>query len=122
MLPIRTVAAVAAIVLPGLAMAGRVVSEAEACAVLTKGVPEHVQLRNAPSDYYCELRNVSRRYYVFALRSGHPETPSAGPDWVGSNLVGWFAVRRSDGAALEWDMAKDAPGVVFFAPKGRAAK
>jgi len=112
----------AAIALPGVAIAGRVASEAEACAVLTKTVPEHVQLRNASNDYYCELRNVSRRYYVFVFRSRHPEPPGAGPDWVGSNLVGWFAVRRIDGAALEWDMAKDSPGAVFSLAKGTIAK
>jgi len=120
--PVRVLAVVVAFALPGLAIAGRVRSEAEACAVLTKVVPEHIQLRNVPSDYYCELRNVSRRYYVFAFRSRHPEPPGDGPDWVGSNLVGWFAVRRNDSAALEWDMAEDAPGVVFYGAKESTAK
>jgi hypothetical protein len=26
---------------------------------------------------------------------------------VGSNLIGWFAVRRSDGAVLDWDINHD---------------
>jgi hypothetical protein len=119
---VRSLVAVAAIAFPGFAMAARVTSDAEACAVLMKAVPGHVQLRSAPSDYYCELRNASQRYYVFAFRSRHPEPPGAGPDWVGSNLVGWFAVRRSDGAALEWNMAKDGPGAVFASAKVGATK
>ena len=119
---VRALAIAAAISLPCIANAGGIASEAEACAVLTSAVPKHVQLRNAPTDYYCEPRNVSRRYYVFAFRSRHPEPPGAGPEWVGSNLVGWFAVRRNDGVAIEWDMAKDGPGVVLSAVKGSAAK
>jgi hypothetical protein len=107
-----------AISLPSVAMAGRVASESEACAVLTRAVTEHVLLRNSSNDYYCELHSVSRRYYVFAFRSRHPEPHGAGHEWVGSNLVGWFAVRRSDGAALVWDMAKDGPGIVFSSAKG----
>jgi hypothetical protein len=87
-----------------------------------KAIREHVQLRNAPNDHYCELGYVSQSYYVLAFRSRHPEPPGAGPDWVGSNLVGWFAVRRSDGAAVKWDMAKDGPGGVFSSAKMSAAK
>jgi hypothetical protein len=118
---VRALAVAAAVTLPGIAMAGSVAAEATACAVLTNAVPKHLRLRNAPGDYYCELRNISRRYYVFSFRSRHPEPPGASPEWVGSNLVGWFAVRRNDGAALEWDIANDGPGVVFSIGKKRHA-
>ena len=113
---------VAAAAFPGVAMAGRITSEANACEVLTKAVPKHVQLLNTLGGYYCELHDVSRRYHVFVFGSRHSEQPGVSPGWVGSTLVGWFAVRCSDGIALEWDMANNLPGVDFPAAKEGASK
>lgn len=28
---------------------------------------------------------------------------------VGSNLIGWFGIRKSDGATFEWDINEDHP-------------
>lgn len=120
--PTRALMFAIALAFPSFAEAGQVASEAEACAMLTEAVPAQRQRPNAPADYYCELDSVSSRYYVFAFRSRHPEPPGAGPNWVGSNLFGWFAVRRLDGAVLEWDIANLRPGAVLSVPKGSVKK
>jgi hypothetical protein len=112
---IRVLFAVATIIIPALATAAPVVSEAEACAVLSKAVSEHIQLRNDPNDYYCDdFLNVSHHYYVFAFRG--PLNPG------GSNLIGWHAVRRSDGAAFEWDISENTPRCALKARKGAHEK
>ena len=120
--PTRPFVFAIALAFPVFAVARPIASETEACAVLTEAVPPHAQLRNAPADYYCELDNSSSRYYVFAFRSRHPEPPGAGPNWVGSNLVGWFAVRRRDGAVFEWDITNLRPATLFFLPRAGTKK
>ncbi|MDR3414588.1 MAG: hypothetical protein P4L83_00245 [Nevskia sp.] len=71
--------------------------------------------RSAPhgaAEYRCDLDPTegASRYYVFALRSNFPAPPGAGPDWVGSALVDWFAVSKSSGEISEWDVGEEAIG------------
>lgn len=54
-----------------------------------------------------------KSYYVFGLRSNYPAPKGARGEWVGSALVGWFAVRISDGQVRDWDMANLKLGAVL---------
>lgn len=73
---------------------------------------------HGPSEYHCELDNSegSGRYYVFGLYSNYPAPPNAGPDWVGSSIVGWFAVSKSTGKVFNWDNPDLGLGQEFPAP------
>jgi hypothetical protein len=64
------------------------------------------------NEYRCELETDegNGHYFVFALRSNYPAPPGASPNWVGSSLVGWFAVSRSTGTVFNWDIAALALG------------
>jgi hypothetical protein len=52
-------------------------------------------------------------YYVFGVRSNYPAPRGAGKDWVGSGLVGWYAVRISNGELRDWDMANLKLGAIL---------
>src|SRR5436190_13103166 len=93
--------------LMGSAIAKGVSSQAEACKLLIRAVKPPTPRADPHAPYYCELYRKSPHYYVFALRSKRPAPVDSSADWVGSSLVGHFAVRRNDGAVLEWDFAAD---------------
>ena len=38
---------------------------------------------------------------------------AAPKDWVGSSLVGYYGVRKKDGAVLEWNVIDDTPGALL---------
>jgi hypothetical protein len=61
-------------------------------------------------DYYCQDRSESGPFVVFSIRAKHPAPEGAGADWVGSNLVGWYAICKSDRSVFEWDFANEKPG------------
>lgn len=85
-------------------------SAQRACGLLVAAAEQYVQPARKPDGYYCEPHWTSSHYSVFALRA--TATASSDPKWIGSNLVGWYAVRRSDGAVLEWNMGDEEPGTV----------
>jgi hypothetical protein len=67
---------------------------------------------HGPNEYHCELTKEGsggsgRDYYVFGLYSNFPAPPGAGPDWVGSSIVGWYAVSRSTGKLYRWDVGAE---------------
>ena len=110
---IRTLPACLALVCCAPVLAsGPAISHASACARLKAAVAQQQSPRHGASEYRCELAvgEGRGRYFVFALRAKHPSPPGAHPDWVGSSLVGWFAVSRSTGTVFEWDAAALAPG------------
>ncbi len=50
--------------------------------------------------WYCDFATYDdERWYLIALRSNRK------CDGICSNLMGWYAVRRSTGAIHDWDMA-----------------
>ena len=83
-----------------------------ACGHLKAAVAHKESPPHDPNEYRCELepREGQGRYFVFALRSNYSAPPGAGPDWVGSSLVGWFAVSRSTATVFNWDVGDEVLG------------
>ena len=85
-------------------------SEGEACDALLQTVEKYhlVSEPVPPGHSYCEPSTPHLpSYYQFGVYYVPEEWPS---DWVGSALLGWYAVRQSDGRVYEWDIAEDALG------------
>ena len=85
------------------------ISSATACARLKSRVQQLNSAAHGPNEYRCELtkegsHGPGRRYYVIALYSNFPAPPGANPDWIGSSIVGWYAVSRSTGKLYRWDV------------------
>jgi hypothetical protein len=98
---------VAAVALFGDASYGAVqspvTSSAQACSVLkSAAITFHLFRRNLSGRYYCDPLGDVSDYYLLGLRYRVTKDENAG-----SNLIGWFAVRRSDGAVLDWDVNQD---------------
>ena len=96
---------------PDLASASAI-SSSSACGLLKAAVAQSQSPRHGINEYRCELEadEGNGRYFVFALRTNYPAPPGAGPNWVGSSLVGWFAVSRSTGMVFNWDVSALALG------------
>jgi hypothetical protein len=78
-------------------------SPAQACSVLKRAaITFHLSRRNLSGRYYCDSLGDVSDYYLLGLRYRLAKDEN-----VGSNLIGWFAVRRSDGAVLDWDIDQD---------------
>lgn len=85
------------------------ISSATACARLKNRVAQLNSAAHGLNEYRCELtkegkHGPGRPYYVIALYSNFPAPPGAGPDWIGSSIVGWYAVSRSTGKLYRWDV------------------
>ena len=77
-----------------------------ACDRVRAAISKRLDASHGADEYRCEDAEMGPNgYYVFALRANYPAPKGAGPDWVGSGLVGWYAVRASDGQIQEWDVA-----------------
>lgn len=77
-----------------------------ACERVRLVVSKQLSADHGADEYRCEGEAQGPKgYYVFALRSNYPAPKGAGPGWVGSALVGWYAVRASDGQVRDWDVA-----------------
>jgi hypothetical protein len=52
--------------------------------------------------WFCESTSelAPKNYYLFALRSNRK------CDGPCSNLMGWYAIQKSDGGVFEWDMGE----------------
>ena len=80
-----------------------VTTSRQACAELKRAaVKYHLSRRNLSGRYYCESIGDNSQYFLFGLRYRVTED-----ELVGSNLIGWFAIRRSDSAIREWDINND---------------
>jgi len=81
----------------------RAMTQQQACETLKRAALELCLSRtNLEGHYYCDPLPEQRSYYVLGLRY------NVRPDeLVGSNLLGWFAVRKSDGIIFEWDINED---------------
>jgi hypothetical protein len=72
----------------------------QACAVLKRAaVTYHLSRRSLSGRYYCDPIGDNSEYFLLGLRYRVTED-----ELVGSNLLGWFAIRRSDSAVREWDI------------------
>ena len=80
-------------------------SEEGACRTLKRAAVELcLSSRNLDGRYFCDSSPARSDHYVLALR--YETTPD---ELVGSNLIGWFGIRKSDGKLFEWDIAEDRP-------------
>lgn len=85
-----------------------------ACDHLRTVISRQLGAKHGDDEYRCEDAQMGPKgYYVFSLRSDYPAPKGAGPDWVGSGLVGWYAVRESDGQVRDWNIANFTLGAVI---------
>jgi hypothetical protein len=91
-------------VLSGCSSEGaEVTSEQQACETLKRAAIDLCLSRiNLTGRYYCDPLPESPEHFRLGLRY------EVAPDeLVGSNLIGWFAVQKSDGRVLEEDIPED---------------
>jgi hypothetical protein len=63
------------------------------------------------NEYRCEIdESGDRKYFIVRVKSRCPAPADAGPDWVGSSLVGYYGVRKRDGAVVDWNEAEGIAG------------
>lgn len=93
-------------------------SSEAACLKLRRVVARTYSAPHGAGEYHCELDTSEHvhGYYVFGLHSNFPAPPGAGPDWVGSSIVGWFAVSKSTGKVFNWDLPDLGLGQEFPGP------
>jgi len=87
-----------------------IATEEEACdQLLNAARRHHLAAQPASSGHYAcaPTSSHAQSYFQFGL---HYAVDGLPPDWVGSDLVGWYAVRRSDGRVFEWNIAEDELG------------
>ena len=96
--------AVAALLAAGTcAEAGEIGTPAAACVTLKRAaVTFHLSRRDLTGRYYCVSIGDNETYFLLGLR--YKTTPE---ELVGSNLLGWYAVRRSDGTVLDYDTERN---------------
>jgi len=83
----------------------------DACnAVVKVALNLHLATENANGHYYCVPMSQSKEYFIFQLHYGGGEPK----DWVGSDLLDYYAVRKSDASVLEWDINNNIPGKIIF--------
>ena len=85
-------------------------SRGEACNVLLKEAAlRHLAAKESPDGYYdCQPESDADSYIILGLHYRLKSQRSA----AGSNLVGWYAVDKSNGQLYEWDMANQRIGDV----------
>ena len=75
----------------------------QACAILKRGAVTHrLSVHDLSGRYYCDYYDPvfwTKEFIVLGLR--YRDRPE---EKVGSNLIGWFGIRRSDGELFEWDL------------------
>jgi hypothetical protein len=77
----------------------QILSQRQACSALKRvAITQHLSVRNLSGRYYCDSIGDDKQFYLMGLR--YRTTKG---EMVGSNLIGWFAIRRSDGVILDWD-------------------
>jgi len=67
----------------------------------------HLANEAVPGKYYFSGATDWGAYFIVDLRRTDETLPA---DWVGSDLVGWFGVRKLDGAVVKWNVADMEPG------------
>ncbi len=104
-----TAAAMVIVPLPAHAASTPTPAEQAHCRLIAKTAFALRIIHTPPDDIECYVSDLTRKYRVYRLGALHPAPPDAGPDWVESNLVGFYAIRRRDGAVVEWNNADEAP-------------
>ncbi len=84
-----------------------------ACNQAIRAVAKFVAPEKHKHEYYCSLHKQSAGYFVFRVNSRYPAPEGARADWVGSNLVGYFAVNMANGKVYNWDIAEGRLGLML---------
>jgi len=72
----------------------------QACGKLKEAaVTYRLSRHNLAGRYYCEVIGHDEVNFILGLR--YRLRPN---EEVGSNLLGWYAIQRSDGTVLRWDI------------------
>jgi hypothetical protein len=83
--------------------ADKVRNARQACAILKRGAVEHrLSTHDLTGRYYCDYYDPvfwTKEFIVLGLR--YHDRPE---EMVGSNLIGWFGIRRSDGEIFDWNL------------------
>jgi hypothetical protein len=90
-----------------VASGARVASSAQACRFLTRvALERHLAAGTSKGVYHCDEESSDGKYFVLGLHYWF----HAPKDWAGSNLMGWYAVRKSDGRVYKWNIADEELG------------
>lgn len=85
-----------------------------ACDALRLLISKQLHASRGLDEYRCDdTQPGPPGFYVFALRSNYPAPEGAPPNWVGSALIGWYAVRKTDGQVRDWDLGNEKLGNVI---------
>jgi hypothetical protein len=83
--------------------AEQILNARQACAVLKRGaVARRLSAHDLTDRFYCDDTDPAswtKEFIILGLR--YHDRPE---EKVGSNLIGWFGVRRSDGELFEWNL------------------
>ena len=75
----------------------------QACTILKRSAVTHrLSVHDLSGRYYCDYYDPvfwTKEFIVLGLR--YHDRPE---EKVGSNLIGWFGIRRSDGELFEWNL------------------
>lgn len=83
------------------------ISADDACSRLLDYADRH-GIKDVHADgFSCRAGEREGRYFIVDLHQAFKDGP---PEWVGSTLLGWYAVRIKDGAIFEYDMANESVG------------
>jgi hypothetical protein len=81
------------------------ISNEHACKLLKRAAVELcLAKKNLEGRLSCKPEPERAEHYVLALR--YETTPD---EKVDDNLIGWYAIRKSDGTILEWDSEENRP-------------
>lgn len=98
-----SLAALAFLVAAPSQAADHVRSARQACKILKRSAVTHrLSTHGLTGRYYCDYHDPvfwAKEFIVLGLR--YHDRPE---EKVGSNLIGWFGIRRSDGALFEWNL------------------
>jgi len=100
-----------ALFVPGTSVVAtdRIANEESACDAVRHTASRDIGLRSRsdPNKWWCAASGIRSEFLVLALRSGGACEP---PGTTCSTLIGYFAVRQSDGTVYGWDIAEDKLG------------
>jgi len=88
-------------------------SKEQACNRVVRALTKSLAATGNTHGYQCSLHRESASYFVFRLTANIPMQDGGDKNWVGSNLMGYFAVNRKNGRVYYWDIAEERLGLAL---------
>jgi hypothetical protein len=94
----------------GASATAKITTEHSACAALKQraAIVLDQKISGPASGWWCDVQTTKGSdFYMIGLHSGLPCKP---PATACSSLIGWYAVRKSNGQVVQWNIEEDVPG------------